>query len=151
MKIRHILAPVDFSDLGKPALDAACDLARRYSGTKLTLLNVYQIPNLMLPEGYILAPPKELDALFERINQDLEKLRARAVEQGADAHIETIEGVPWLEIVRFAQRNQIDMIVMGTHGRTGLSHAFIGSVAERVVRHAPCPVLVVRAEKGPVL
>jgi nucleotide-binding universal stress UspA family protein len=148
MNIRHILAPVDFSEIGKPAVDAACDLARRYGGTKLTLLHVYQIPNLMLPEGYILAPPRELDALFQRINEELEKRRVRADELGADAHGESVEGVPWLEIVRYAQRNKVDLIVMSTHGRTGLSHAFIGSVAERVVRHAPCPVLVVRTEKG---
>ena len=148
MAIRHILAPVDFSGLGEPALAMACDLARRYGGTKVTLLHVYQLPNLMLPEGYILATPQELGAMFAHVKEELSKLTLRAHELGADAQAESVEGVPWAEIVRFAQQRSVDLIVMGTHGRTGISHAFIGSVAERVVRHAPCPVLVVRTEKG---
>jgi nucleotide-binding universal stress UspA family protein len=148
MSVRHILAPVDFSNLGGPALETACDLARRYGGTKVTLLHVYQMPNVMLPEGYILASPQELGAMFAHVKDELGKLTLRAHELGADAQAESVEGVPWVEIVRFAEKRAVDLIVMGTHGRTGISHAFIGSVAERVVRHAPCPVLVVRTPKG---
>jgi nucleotide-binding universal stress UspA family protein len=144
----HILAPVDFSDEGRPALDAAADLANRHPGAKLTLLHVYQLPNLVLPEGYILASPQQLEALLAKVSEKIEQLRQRAVELGADTHVESVAGVPWLEIVRYAEQNGVDLIVMGTHGRTGLRHALIGSVAERVVRHAPCAVLVVRNQKG---
>jgi nucleotide-binding universal stress UspA family protein len=78
--------------------------------------------------------------------EELDRLEVPGAEQVRQVVREVQSGPPFVEIVRYAKEHDVDLIVMGTHGRTGIAHALIGSVAEKVVRKAPCPVLTVRPE-----
>lgn len=140
--IRSILVPVDYSDSSRAGLDLALELAKRFEA-KVTLLHVWGLPVYAFPEGAVFGP-EVVTRLTAAAQDALERLKkdvsGRGVEVGA---ISTI-GTPAEEIVARAKSGPFDLIVMGTHGRTGLTHVLLGSVAERVVRLAPCPVLTVR-------
>lgn len=143
MRFDTIICAVDFSDCSKAALKAACELARESKGA-LTLVHIFNPPTYSMGSGVF-----DMAALFEREQQsaraELESWRATAIAAGVE-RVETTArmGSAWDEIVRLAETTAANLIVVGTHGRTGLAHALIGSVAEKVVRHAPCNVLVVR-------
>jgi nucleotide-binding universal stress UspA family protein len=140
--IKKILVPVDFSPGGADALALAVDLSNRYEAG-LTIINVNELMPSLLPSSTL--PPSVLESWVSEANQLLEDTKLRALSAGAHrVETEFLQGKPYLEIVRFATEGHFDLIVMGTHGRTGVKHALIGSVAERVVRHAHCPVLTVR-------
>lgn len=143
---KKILVPTDFSPHSLEAVRTGVDLARRYEGS-LTLVHVYDPVAYALPEGYVLFTPPQFEKLIAALEQQLEGSKQVAREAGA-AEVETrlLQGFPAGEIVDFAASAGIDLIVMGTHGRTGAKHLFLGSVAERVVRTAPCPVLTLKAE-----
>jgi universal stress protein A len=143
--IKKILVPVDFSAHSAEAMRFAADLARRY-GASLDLLHVFQTLTYALPEGYVLPGAEELEKIMKHFQLDLETARRTAIEAGAPS-VETtlLQGGVATEILRFAKERNSDFIVMGTHGRTGLKHMLIGSVAEHIVRVAPCPVLTVRS------
>lgn len=149
MDIRHILAPTDFSDYSKKALSDALELARTF-GAKLTLLHVVE-PSPYLGE---FTPPAAGADLVNNLERQASAALARMLPEAQRAQIEVIRSVvigsPLRKIVEAAEAKHVDLIVMATHGRTGLSHLLIGSVAERVVRTAPCPVLTIRppAEKA---
>ena len=148
LEIRQILAPTDFSRHAEAALRYACGLAQRL-GSTLHLLHV--LPDVV-PVGPdpMLAPSLPPEYYTETENQSLEAL-CKAVDPtwGKPAGIQTavrwggaVEG-----IVGYATDMAIDLIVIATHGRTGLSHVLLGSVAERIVREAPCPVLTIRERR----
>jgi nucleotide-binding universal stress UspA family protein len=143
MTFHRIMCPVDFSAGSKEALRVAADLAREHDAT-LVLVHVWSPAQLTMGDGY-LAPPVIQDMLDGETAQ-LAKSKAEAQQLGVkEVATRLITGVPWHEIVSAARTDgAIDLIVIGTHGRTGLAHVLLGSVAEKVVRHAPCPVLVVR-------
>ena len=144
MRFQKILCAVDFSDPAKLALQAAADLAKQFDAS-LTIFHVFQIPVYPLPEGVLAPTQQEVQALFEQIDEALAGWRKEALERGAPrVEILSRDGVAWREICARAGEEKSDLIVVGTHGRTGIRHALLGSVAERVVRHAPCPVLAVR-------
>ena len=141
---QKILVPVDFSPYSKRALEMACELARRFESSML-LFHAYVIPTYPLPEGYVLASPATVTELLDKTQKALADVKANALQLGAPrVEVAMSEGVAFAEIVRTAREQAIDLIVMGTHGRTGLKHALMGSVAEKVVRKAPCAVLTVR-------
>ena len=145
IKLNKILVPTDFSDYSKRALPYGCALAAEF-GADLHLLHVMQDVIGLVPEVGIAFPPtgdywRELQESAEKA---LEQLPGSLWSGGQSVVRATREGVPFVEIVRYAKEHEIDLIVIGTHGRTGLSHILLGSVAERVVRKAPCPVLTVR-------
>ena len=142
--IQKILVPIDFSPHAAEATAWAADLARRYDAS-LTLLHVLQPVAMALPEGYVLMSANALSDLMTEIDRALAQAR-KDVEATERIRPETklIQGVPFAEIIQFARDGAFDLIVMGTHGRTGLKHALLGSVSEKVVRKAPCPVLTVR-------
>jgi nucleotide-binding universal stress UspA family protein len=141
---KRICCPIDFSDASRAAMEVAADLARR-TGAELTLLHAYPLPGYTFPDGSVVASPKMLQDLAEGAERHLEQWRADAVAAGAPAvRIAKSAGEPAAEIVAFARDERIDLLVLGTHGRTGLEHALMGSIAERVVRKAHCPVLTVR-------
>ncbi len=145
MRVKHILCPVDFSDCSREAFLRAVELAKEASAP-LRLIHVYQVP---LYNGSLYVP-EILTNLQKTAEENVGALVTEAGKLGAsDVRGEAMMGVPWDEIVRHARDLSTDLIVMGTHGRTGLKHAFIGSVAERVVRHAPCAVMVVRPAAKP--
>ncbi len=141
---KRILVPVDFSPHSERAAALAAELAKTF-GASLTVLHVYSIPTYPLPEGYIIASPETVAELMTKISSALKEVKTRVLARGAP-HVESllVEGSAFAEIVRTAREKQHDLIVMGTHGRTGLKHALMGSVAEKVVRKAHCPVLTVR-------
>ncbi len=141
---RKILAPTDFSKNAGEALEIAVDLAKRYEAT-LHLLHVDQLPAFAFPEGAVVAGPDTMLAITEAGAQGLAAAKADAERLGATrVTVQSVMGTPFADIVRVAREEKADLIVMGTHGRTGLAHALLGSVAEKVVRKAPCPVLTVR-------
>jgi nucleotide-binding universal stress UspA family protein len=144
MDIHKILCAVDFSEPSKAALQSAADLAKRFDA-KLVVLHVYHMPIYPLPEGAIMPTGAELSALFAEIDRGLEGWKRDVTQRGV-REVETIsaDGVPWRTIVSRAQECAADLIVVGTHGHSGIKHVLLGSVAERVVRHAHCPVLAVR-------
>jgi nucleotide-binding universal stress UspA family protein len=140
---KKILVPVDFSRHSAEAIRFAGDLSRRYDAV-VQLVHVYQPVNYTLPEGIVFFTPAQLTSLLDALEKLLAASRNDAEVAGAP-HVETklLQGLPSSEIVSHAREGGFDLIVMGTHGRTGVRHAIMGSVAERVVRRAPCPVLTV--------
>jgi universal stress protein A len=147
MRFRKIVCPVDFSPPSNEAMCHAADLVRG-SDSQLVLVHVWQQPFVYPQDG---AFPSDLLGESRRVaEQDLAAWRGAAEHLGAvRVRTELLTGVAWHEIVELAKRDPgVDLIVVGTHGRTGLKHALLGSVAEKVVRHAPCPVLVVRRREG---
>jgi universal stress protein A len=142
ISLKKILCPIDHSDCSKEALKYAVSLAMK-DEAKLLLLHVIDIRSFN--EG--------LDAMTKQMpdEETLEQLRVKLLdcipeEIRDDMDIEAIvvQGIPFAEIISTAKEKEIDMIVIGSHGRTGLSHMMLGSVSEKVVRKAPCPVLTVR-------
>ena len=141
--IRRILVGVDFSPPSDGALELAIEMALRHEA-ELTLLHVYQLPGFAFPETVVPAPPELLDRMVEDNRRHLETLAERARAAGVKTTVELLPGAPFVELVRRG-REGFDLIVVGTHGRTGLRHALLGSVAEKVVRKSTVPVLTVRA------
>jgi nucleotide-binding universal stress UspA family protein len=141
---KKILCPVDFSDASRAALRVACELARRFDG-EVTVFHAYPLPGYTLPEGTVLPASGMLQELAEQTDALLARWKAEAVADGAPrvATGKSI-GEPAAEIVAEAEDGKYDAVVVGTHGRTGLAHVLLGSVAERVVRRAPMPVVTVR-------
>jgi nucleotide-binding universal stress UspA family protein len=145
--LRKILVPTDFSPSSDEALKLGLELARRFDG-RVTLLHVYQIPAYPVPDGVIFAGPETTADLLGRVAQALAASKERAeAEGGVGVDTMTVEGTPFVEIVRTAQAGDFDLVVLGRHGRSALRHLIIGSTAEKVVRKAPCAVLTVRAEQ----
>jgi len=144
MKVSRILCAVDFSEPSHEALHYSSDLARLFDAG-LTLFHVYHVPGYGMPEGSLVLPgPDALAKLFAKIDERLAGWRKEAEERGAPrVDMATAQGSAWHEIVERA-RGEYQLVVVGTHGHTGLRHVLLGSVADRVVRHAPCPVLTVR-------
>ena len=144
-KFMKILAPTDFSEPSALALETALEVAA--PGASILLCHV--VDDLPLTYGYvgIATPTPELRSRMTReAEKELEGFGPKDVRADVTVVRRVIHGTPFLEIVRLAREEEIDLIVMGTHGRTGLQQILIGSVAEKVVRKAPCPVLVVRAK-----
>ena len=141
---QHILVPTDFSASSQRALDTAVKLCVAF-GAKLTITHSCEIP------GYayvgMMAPPIDyLTPLREAGDALLLKAAASVREQVPGVTAMLRSGAPWQQTLEVAEEIGADLIVMGTHGRSGLAHAFLGSVAEKVVRMSPIPVLTLRAE-----
>lgn len=145
MQISRILFPTDFSPDAEHAFQYALTLARKF-GAELHLLHVIYFPP-QTPEYDI---GQVIDSLIKHAEESLKKLVESAKDPNQIFRTDVQVGVEHAEITKFAEREKIDLIVMGTRGRTGLAHVFLGSVAERVVRHSACPVLTVKfpARKG---
>ncbi|OGB94058.1 MAG: hypothetical protein A3G35_09870 [candidate division NC10 bacterium RIFCSPLOWO2_12_FULL_66_18] len=146
LRLTQILAPTDFSEHSDGALRHAAELARQF-GAKLVLLHVVSNETLeSISKAHV--PPHPVDKVYEDLDQETREQYANHVPPEVRKVLETevlvLPGVPFLEIVRAARLKGVDLIVMATHGRTGLSHALVGSVTEKVVRMAPCPVLSIR-------
>jgi nucleotide-binding universal stress UspA family protein len=144
-QIRRILVPTDFSDASTGALQMAIELAQRF-GARITLFHAHQVPSYVFPEGMMPVSPPVLQDLEQSIGLELTRLAAGVESAGVPVDHHQALGVPFAEVCRYAEEMHADLIVMGTHGRTGLRHVLLGSTAEKVVRKAPCPVLTVRPE-----
>ena len=148
--IRNILVPVDFSEHSDRAVAYAARLAKQLNAS-LELLHVINDPILAAawgPDVYVPDLTELLKALTDDAETRLGVTLAGLRGQGLAASSAVRQGIADRSIAAHAVAGCFDLIVMGSHGRTGLSHALIGSVAERVVRHAPCPVLTVTAAAG---
>ncbi|MHC4307289.1 MAG: universal stress protein [Planctomycetota bacterium] len=142
ISLKKILCPIDHSDCSKEALKYAVSFAMK-DEAKLYLLHIIDIRSFS--EG--------LDAMSKPIpdEETLEQLRTKLLDcipkeirDDMDVEATVIQGIPFAEIISTAKEKEIDMIVIGSHGRTGISHMMMGSVSEKVVRKAHCPVLTVR-------
>ncbi len=143
-KFKLILSPVDFSETSTHALETAIELANNL-GAKLHLLHVYQIPAFAISEADLATPVDvSIQEDYEkRLEQQLDDLARKYSNKGVEIDTTLTEGIPYIEIVETADEINADMIILGTHGRTGLAHMLLGSVAERVVRSSKVPVLSV--------
>ena len=144
--IRRILYPSDFSSASRPAFTKAIELAKQ-NRAQVIVAHVLA-PILPVADGYV-APQMyaQMEAASRKHGKkQLDTLIARAKRAGVRAAGLSLEGVASDRIVRAARARHADVIVMGTHGRTGLSRLFLGSVASRVVSQASCPVLTVRGK-----
>ena len=144
MQIRTILFPTDFSNGARAAMDHAVSLARDY---KAKLILLYVIQDISIAEWYIPSSLSVTD-LIENMQKSAWKEMDKWAEEVSlkvkEVEKLVIRGVPFVEIIRAAKEKDTDLIVIGTHGRTGIDHMLFGSTAEKVVRKAPCPVLTVR-------
>jgi len=146
-RIRRIMHPTDFSSASRPAFERAVALARG-ARAELIVLHVLSPILPVVGEGYI--PPQtyeSIDAAGRKSAQrKLDALVARARKAGVRARALLLEGSAHDRIARAAKARRAGLIVMGTHGRSGLARFFVGSVASRVVSVAPCPVMTVRGK-----
>jgi nucleotide-binding universal stress UspA family protein len=144
LDIRKILVPVDFSGPSKRALDAAVGLAGKF-GADLHLLHCCQLHPIGLGNE-MLIPPSVDQTIQESASRLLAEWAGKAAGRGAVVHEHLSTGAPSGEIAALAEKLGADLIVMGTRGRSGLDHMLLGSVAERTIRIAPCPVLTVKLD-----
>lgn len=148
MAKERILVPVDFSEPSQYALALGEKMAKSL-GAELHLLHVYQLPTYTLPDGAVLAGPDVTARILDESKKSLDAMIRGCTERGVAAQGHLSEGLPHKEIDRIASEIGATLVVIGTHGRTGLSHFLLGSVAERVVRTSKVPVLSVRPPKEP--
>ena len=142
----RILVPMDFSEASKEAAKYAFSLADRY-GAELHAVHVVEDIAPSLPEAarHMASFPEDYTAQARELAEKQLAAELPSDLAGGREVVQVIKvGAPLVHILDYAAENNVDLIVMGTHGRTGLSRFLIGSVAERVVRHAPCPVLIIR-------
>lgn len=150
--IQKILVPVDFSDSAVAALQYAIFLAEKF-GASIEVFHVYD-PPYYVGDVLVQAPGRPGMPMSEYIREQATTRLDEMVERVAGtANVPVrrrlLAGVPYQAIVKKARDEGFDLIVMGTHGRKGLSHLLMGSVAEQVVRQAPCPVIIVRGGEAP--
>ena len=144
MKFRRILAPTDFSDNSFKALDYAIDFARAWNA-ELLLINVVE----PIRHTRMITDLSEiLETRRAEASEELAKLEKQTRQRWRNCRSEVHFGVPFEVIAHVAETRKADLIIIATHGHTGLSHLFLGSVAERVVRVARCPVLTVKVAES---
>jgi nucleotide-binding universal stress UspA family protein len=143
--LKRILVPTDFSDTSEIAVNYARALAEAFNAS-LHVVHVIEDPLVHSWTSVDFNPdlPSYREVLAKAANERLGKVLTTADLERHHAQLVTKFGSPFIEIVRYAKEQGIDLILMGTHGRRPIKHMLMGSVAERVVRKAPCPVLTVR-------
>ena len=149
-RFTHILVPTDFQPASDAALRCARDIADRF-GARLSLLHVVTDPKaagFWTPEVYVPAGAETQERFLREARERLENALTPDDRVRFGAAIEARIGAVTEHIQDFAREQHVDLIVMGTHGRRGLSHLLLGSVAEGVLRTAACPVLTTHAEAG---
>lgn len=148
MEIKKILYPTDFSEGSLAAVPLLADLVKKY-GAKLYVLHV--VYDIVRASGWYV-PHTSMNEIYkdmeEAAKKEIQKCCLEELRGNKDIERIVIKGIPHDEIVRFADENKIDLIVIGTHGRKGLDKMLFGSTAAKVVRTAPCPVLTVRIPQG---
>jgi nucleotide-binding universal stress UspA family protein len=145
IKVKKILYPTDFSEPSKLALDYAVEYAKQFNAS-------LEILHVMFDETQVVSfylPQVTMQTLSADIEQGAEKqieefCKSQTQLEGVDYSCKLLKGTPFIEIIKRAKEIDADMIVIGTHGRTGMDHVLFGSTAEKVARKAPCPVFIVR-------
>ena len=147
MKWDKILCPVDFSNVSMEALKVSGELAEKFGAG---LIIVHVLEPILAPTDFSFGPLSMTDVedkLADRAQEGLDQAAANLGVPRDKIQSIVARGIGSQEIIRIASENKADLIVMGTHGYTGLTHALLGSTAERVVRRAPCPVLTVKGKE----
>jgi len=145
MRFKNILVPTDFSDASRHAMHYAIGFCKKF-GSSLCLLHVMEdlpVPTLSAYEGI------DIGVYRERLEEDSKLQMERLIRETPDLgdinlKTKTRNGVPYMEIIDEAKESETDLIILATHGRSGLSHFLMGSVAEKIVRNSPCPVLTMK-------
>jgi len=145
LSIKTVLVPTDFSDASEAALAYGKGLAEAF-GASLHLVHVMEdlLAHAWAAEVYVASAPNLREEIERESRVRLETMLPAAERERLRAQVALLAGNPFIEIIRYAKTNDIDLIVMGTHGRGPIAHMLLGSVAEKVVRKSPCPVLTVR-------
>ena len=145
LSIKTVLVPTDFSDASESALNYGKAMAEAF-GASLHVLHVMEdlLAHAWAAEVYVASMPNLRDEIERESRQRLGTMLTPEDVKRLRAEIALVAGNPFIEIIRYAKANNIDLIVMGTHGRGPIAHMLLGSVAEKVVRKSPCPVLTVR-------
>ena len=141
---RNILVPIDFGESSEEALEVAIGLAKQHR-SGLTLIHTWEVPSYAYGAMEFSAMDM-LTPVQEAAREQLDGLLAEVRKELPETKAVLARGVPWQEILAAIERGKPDLVVMGTHGRRGLRHALLGSVAEKIVRLSPAPVLTVRAK-----
>jgi nucleotide-binding universal stress UspA family protein len=148
VRVRQILVPLDFSEHAEAVLEWGIHLAEEHT-SRLTLLHAYHPPvEFQQMEGAYLPPDFWTNVKAEAV-QSLERYAEPARRSGIDVEVIVREGYPATVIEECAEEIEADLIVIGTRGHTGLKHLLLGSIAERVVQKANCPVLTVKTREEP--
>ena len=143
-RLKRILVPIDFSECSRNALVYGLRFAQQFGGQ---LLLVHVVEPMIVPENMLMAVPELPEAGGNLVNEAqarLAQLAKKEIPAEVKTEVAVRVGRPYHEIIEAAKAEAVDLIVIATHGYTGLKHVFLGSTAERVVRHATCPVLTVR-------
>ena len=148
MENRKVLCATDFSKESEKAFDLAIELAEKFDA-ELHVLHAYNVPIIAAPDGGIITPPSVLAQIDDAARTSMQQLVEKWQKKGVPFVAHVSQGPAARLIVQHAMDLGTDFIVMGTHGRTGLGHLLIGSVAERVVRTSPVPVITVRTTDSP--
>jgi nucleotide-binding universal stress UspA family protein len=145
-QIKRILVPTDFSEHSRLALGYAKDHAERH-GAELLLCHVMEPPVYpTMLEGTALVMPPLDEKVRDQVERQLVELRDASIGPDLPCRVVLREGTPTTEIIELAKTEDVDLIIIATHGYTGLKHILLGSTTEKVVRLAPCPVLTVRSK-----
>jgi nucleotide-binding universal stress UspA family protein len=145
LTIKTVLVPTDFSDASESALRYGKAMAEKF-GASLHVVHVMEdlLAHAWAAEVYVSSMPQLRDEIEKESRQRLGTLLTDDERKAFRAETALLAGNPFLEIIRYAKSHTVDLIVMGTHGRGPIAHMLLGSVAEKVVRKSPCPVLTVR-------
>jgi universal stress protein A len=145
LALKKILVPVDFSEFSLKAARYAVCFAEQF-GAAIDLFYALEQPSFISgTDGVVITLPE--GELVRHAQEKLQAIASNEIKTRVPVKTEVRVGRPYEEIVKFAKEMQIDLIIIATHGYTGLKHVFLGSTTERVVRHASCPVLVVREKE----
>ncbi len=143
-EIKKVLVPIDFSDYSKSALNYAVDFAKHFNAE---LFLIYVVEPVIYPPdfsmGQIAIPSIDLD-MDKRANEELENLARKQIPKDLSTKTIVKTGKPFVEIIDTAKQIDADIIIIATHGHSGVEHILFGSTAEKIVRKAPCPVLTLR-------
>lgn len=143
VSFQRILLATDFSDASSSAAEHAVLLAKKF-GAGLHVLHVLETEIPVMSDSLVYVPPSYYEELESRAAEQLEQVIAREDRDKLSVTLVMRKGSPFVEIIRYARDQKMDLIVQGTHGRGVVAHVLLGNVAEKVVRKAPCPVLTVR-------
>jgi nucleotide-binding universal stress UspA family protein len=144
--LNHILVPIDFSDNSKKALRYALPLAEKFNAG---ITVIYVVEPAVFPSDFGFGQMSFPDVEKEMYEKAEAELRQIVADLNTKVKVKPVikSGIPFVEVTTFASDEQADLIIIATHGRTGVEHILFGSTAEKIIRKAPCPVLVVRAEE----
>lgn len=141
--IKNILLPTDFSPLSLTAADYAVSIAKKY-GAKIHLLHVLEkTPPILAIRSLDLSKEKIRKSIDDDAKQQLEEALSKIKNDGVEIITDIRKGIDFEEINNYCSHQNIDVIIIATHGRTGILHTLLGSVAEKVIKYSKCPVLVV--------